>query len=143
MKLGGAVLLAACTLVQGCAGGSIERLRQHCDFVQVGATREDVLRDLGPPAKVHHLMPDPGGADQTVEVWSYTFTISRGPGVGAVIVCIVLVVLLIFLLAAAGGRSFGGSGPGGPGGGGEVWRFCIGFGTDGRVRGVSVLEPIH
>jgi hypothetical protein len=127
----GALLLAACV---GCASGK-GTAEERRVLVKPGMTYEEVRGALGPPQRTLKLQPAPGIEDQTVEVWSYTYT--PGPSAGEVALGIVGAALVDASIAA------GGWGGGGGGGGGDsTWRFVVGFGLDGRVRGVTNLEKL-
>ncbi len=131
-------LLAGSILVQGCTGTSFERIKAQHASVRRGSTKDDVRRGVGAPGKVYTIHP--AVSDETVEIWRYTLVTSKGTEAAMVIVGVVLIVLLLVVLAAAGGGgNFGGMGGSS---GNTQWRFFVGFGADGRVRGVSSLEPL-
>ena len=99
-------------------------------------TADEVRQSIGGPQSSQRLSPVAGVEDQTVEVWLYTYT--PGPSAGEVALGVVAAALVVALVAAGGG-----AGGGGGGGGSDTWRFVVGFGPDGRVRGVSGLEKVR
>ncbi len=74
-------------------------------------------------------------ADQTTEVWTYD--IEGPPGPEDVAMFVLAAGALVLVVAAGGGG--GGSIKGGSF---DRYRFRVGFGPDGRVRGVTDLEGV-
>ena len=112
-----------------------------------GMTREEVRSEIGSPNKTVALQPQAGVAGgQTVEVWEYDYS-GSGVEAGEVVAALALVFAVGALVVLSGGHG-GGGGMGGLGGGGgssapSRWKFSVGFGEDGKVRNVSVLEPMQ
>lgn len=143
-----AILLAASLLLSGCSM-SMEHIQEQQQLIKTGLTREEVVSAIGSPDKRYAVEPERGTADQTVEVWSYTYTVRSGYDLAVIVAGVAVLALVVVVAVAAGkgggGGSFGGLGGGGGGGNsneGTKWRFCVGFGPDGRVRGISSLERI-
>ncbi|HVE42385.1 MAG TPA: hypothetical protein VNM14_21050 [Planctomycetota bacterium] len=123
----------------GCAHPRVRQEEKRV-LVDVGMTGREVSQRIGRPSKVFAVEPVPGAKDQTVEVWAYTMKIPPDLGDAAefAIGAGALVVLSAatgrvdappfpeFLLRAKGRCSF--------------W---VGFGSDGRVRGVTNLEELR
>ena len=100
-------------------------------------TGQDVVRSIGRPTKVFPLEPAAGVADQTVEVWAYT--IKPPPDLGDVTEFALNTGALVVFCVATQGRSSGGFGSL------TIHRksrvtFWVGFGSDGKVRGVTNLQ---
>ena len=117
-------------------GPTREQAEARRVLVDVGMTGQDVVRSIGRPTKVFPLDPAPGVKDQTVEVWAYT--IKPPPDLGDVTDFAVTTGALVVLCVASQGRD--------PGFGSLRIRgksrvtFWVGFGTDGKVRGVTNLQ---
>ena len=109
-------------------------------LIDVGMAGDEVRARIGRPWKVLPVATADGVADQTVEVWVYALTPPPG---AAEIVGLVLVAGALIVAAGAGSGS-GDFLKGWSSGGGDSrsakWRFWVGFGPDGRVRGVTNLE---
>ena len=108
-------------------------------LIEVGMTGREVVGRIGRPSKIVPVAAAPGVTDQTVEVWSFTMVPPPDLGDAA---CFALSAGALVVVAAAshgktaGGVSFGKSGRG-------RCTFWIGFGADGRVRGVTDLEEVR
>jgi hypothetical protein len=113
-------------------------------LVDVGMSGEEVRRAVGAPTRIVEVPSVPGVAEQTVRVWQYD--VDRIPD-ASVILDLVLaagaLVLIGAMVAGGGGSGLGGVKVGGGGGGGTRYRFWVGFGADGRVRGVTNLEKVR
>jgi hypothetical protein len=105
-------------------------------LVEVGMTGKDVVQRLGRPTKMFAVTPAAGTTDQTVEVWSYTYKAPADLG-DAVEFGVTAGALVLFCVASQGRDTTGL-------GGIRIRRsrcsFWVGFGSDGRVRGVTNLE---
>ena len=109
-------------------------------LVDVGMTGQEVSQRIGRPSKVVPVTPTPGVADQTVEAWMYTLKIPPEAGDAAEFA---LGAGALVLLCAATGRSIAPPFP-------EFLirakghcTFWVGFGPDGRARGVTNLEEVR
>lgn len=108
-------------------------------LIDVGITGREVVARIGRPSKVVPVAVAPGVTDQTVEVWSYTMT--PPPDLGDAACFVISAGALVALSAANHGRNVGGVSFGKSGRG--RCTFWIGFGADGRVRGVTDLEEVR
>jgi hypothetical protein len=127
-----AVLLLLCA---GC-GTTREQAEARRVLVDVGMTGKEVVNRLGRPSKVFPLEPAPGVADQTVEVWAYT--IKPPPDLGDVVDFGLTAGALVVFCVASNGRDttlFGSLRIRGK----SRCSFWVGFGSDGKVRGVTNL----
>jgi len=131
----GAILLSACVGLSGCAGGA-GKAEDRRVLVRPGMTSEEIRKAIGGPQRTHRVDAVPGVEDQTVEVWSYLY--KSPPGAGEVALEVVAAALIVVVLAAGLRGGGGGGGTSEP-----TWRFIVGFGADGRVRGVSSLEKVR
>ena len=120
----------------GCAS-TRERAEERRVLVDVGMTGRDVQQRIGRPSKVFTVDPVPGATDQTVEVWAYTMKIPPDLG-DAVEFAVTAGALVVLCVATNKGDSTLLNG---------VWirgkgrcTFWVGFGADGRVRGVTNLQ---
>lgn len=129
----GCLLMAGSVLTSACAGGRTAGEERRV-LVQPGMTAEEVRKAIGGPERTHRLDVVSGVQDQTVEVWSYVY--ATPPNAAEVTLEVVAAALVVVALAA-GFRGGGGGGKSDP-----KWRFVVGFGPDGRVRGVSNLEKV-
>ena len=143
-----ALLLSTCLLLSGCASGQ-QKAQHAMAKLKPNMTFDEVRREIGGPDSAVKLDPQPGIKDQTVEVWEYTYSGTEIEITDVVVVLAAAFAVAVVVILAAGskggGGGLGGLGGGGGGGGGSTsstWRFCIGFGEDGRVRNVSVMEPV-
>lgn len=135
-RQGVAVALAvALVLPSGCADHRVWAEERRV-LIESGMSAEDVRRRLGAPARVFPVAPVPGVAEQTTEVWSYAY--EPAPDVRDIANLVLAAGALILIVGARGGGSVGG----GIGGRGSSYRFWVGFGADGRVRGVTNLEEV-
>lgn len=125
-------------LLLSCGGAAATRARseERRVLVEVGMSGPEVVRHIGRPSKVFAVEPVPGVADQTVEVWAYTMKVP--PDLGDVVE-VGLAAGALVVLCAATNRGDGnllnairirGKGS---------CSFWVGFGADGRVRGVTNL----
>jgi hypothetical protein len=128
-----ALAMGACA-----AGGDYAESRRV--LVDVGMSQDEVRRAIGEPVRRVPIAPTPGIEAQTVEVWQYRFEPTSDIGtVLEVVVTAGALVLIVAAAAAGGGTGLGGV----KGGGGDAdYRFWVGFGPDGRVRGVTNLERV-
>jgi hypothetical protein len=133
-------LLALGLLVSTACGTPRERAEERRVLVEVGMTGLDVQRHIGRPAKVFAIDPSPGVADQTVEVWAYTYKPPADLG-DAVEVGVTAGALVVLCIATEGRDSsfLGGIRLRNKG----RCAFWVGFGADGRVRGVTNLEEVR
>lgn len=134
-------LLALSFLWAACATAEV-RAREAWARLQVGMTREEVAGCIGGPDRTTRMPPQPGTVEQTVEVWGYEYSApSAGEIMGAI--AMLPVAAAFVMVAAKAGRI-----PDLPGGGapGEprfrAYRFWLGFGPDGRLRGVTSVEGV-
>jgi hypothetical protein len=104
-------------------------------LVDVGMTSDEVVRRLGAPERKIRVPSTSTAAEQTTEVWDYTL---EGPPTPGDFIGLVLAAGALVLVVAAGG----GGGGGIHGGNFPTYRFYVGFGPDGRVRGVTRLEKL-
>jgi hypothetical protein len=123
----------------GCAHPRVRQEEKRV-LVDVGMSGRDVAQRIGRPSKVFAVEPVAGAADQTVEVWAYTMKIPPDMGDAAEFA---LGAGALVVLGAATGRV---SAPPFP----EFLirakgrcSFWVGFGSDGRVRGVTNLEEVR
>jgi hypothetical protein len=133
---GAGVLGLTFLLFAGC-GPTRQEAEARRVLVDVGMTGQDVVRTLGRPSRVFPLEPAAGVADQTVEVWAYT--IKPPPDLGDVADFALTAGALVVFCVASEGRSTGGVGSLRIRGKARC-SFWVGFGPDGRVRGVTNLE---
>jgi hypothetical protein len=130
-----AATLAACSV-------SRDYAESRRVLVDVGMSGEEVRRAVGGPTRIVEVPSVPGVAEQTVLVWQYD--IDRIPDASVILDLALAAGALVLVGALAAGG--GGSGLGGVkvgGGGGTRYRFWVGFGADGRVRGVTNLERVR
>jgi len=106
-------------------------------LVEVGMTGRDVQGRIGNPAKVYPVPATPGVEAQTVQVWEYTLKPPPGWEDAAEFVVASGAVAVVFV--ASKGNSLNGVGGFAPSNRGTC-TFWIGFGPDGKVRGVTPLE---
>jgi hypothetical protein len=123
------LLLAAC-------GTTRSRAEGRRVLVEPGMAGRDVVGRIGRPTKVFPVYRTSDIADQTVEVWAYSKTpaITFGESVDLVVAAGALVAI------AVGSKGNDVNGIGGLGSNRGHLTFWIGFGADGRVRGVSTME---
>ena len=103
-------------------------------LVEVGMPADEVRARIGAPERVIKVATSSAAADQTTEVWECEIEAPPTPGHFAALV--LAAGALVLVVAAGGGGSVGG-GPAFP-----RYRFWVGFGPDGRVRGVTNLEGV-
>jgi hypothetical protein len=109
-------------------------------LIDVGIDGQEVIRRIGRPSKVFPVDPTPGVTAQTVEVWSYTMT--TPPDLGNAVEFALEGGALVLLAVATRGNDpsiLNGIRIRGKG----RCTFWIGFGADGRVRGVTNLEEVR
>jgi hypothetical protein len=121
--------LAAC-------GTTRQQAEERRVLVDVGMTGKEVVNRLGRPSKVFHLEPAPNVTDQTVEVWAYT--IKPPPDLGDVVDFGLTAGALVVFCVASNGRDTTGIGSLRIRGKARC-SFWVGFGSDGKVRGVTNL----
>ena len=120
-------------------GPTREQHEERRVLVDVGMTAREVVNKIGRPTRVTPVAAVAGVEDQTIEVWAYS--IKPPPDVGDAAEFVLLSGALVVLTAATRGNV---SDPTqeilkGPRGKGRC-TFWVGFGADGRVRGVTNLE---
>jgi hypothetical protein len=126
----------ALTILLSACGPSRQQAEDRRVLVEVGMSGQDVVRSIGRPTRIFPLEPAAGVADQTVEVWAYT--IKPPPDLGDVTDFALTTGALVVLCVASQGRD--------PGFGSLRIRgksrvtFWVGFGSDGKVRGVTNLQ---
>ena len=133
---GAGVLGLTFLLFSGC-GTTRQEAEERRVLVDVGMTGQDVVRKLGRPTRVFPLEPAAGVADQTVEVWAYT--IKPPPDLGDVADFALNAGALVVFCVASQGRDTTGIGSLRIRGKARC-SFWVGFGSDGRVRGVTNLQ---
>lgn len=133
MRRIGAVL----TLAFGACSVSRDYAESRRTLVDVGMPADEVRSRLGGPARVIRVATASSAAEQTTEVWEYEIESPPGPGHFAALVLAAGALIAVAAVAKGGG---GGSISGGPSF--PAYRFWIGFGPDGRVRGVTNLEKL-
>jgi len=134
--------LGAAALAAALAACSVNRdyAESRRVLVDVGMSGDEVQRAVGAPTRKIPVPPTPGIQNQTVEVWQYE--IDQIPDAGSVLELLLVAGALVLIVPAVhggGAQSLGGVSAGG-GGGGSRYRFWVGIGADGRVRGVTNLE---
>ena len=105
-------------------------------LVEVGMSGRDVQGRIGVPAKVYPVPATPGVAEQTVTVWEYTM--KPPPGWEDAAEFVVASGALVVVAVASKGNNLNGVGGFGPSNRGTC-TFWVGFGPDGKVRGVTPL----
>jgi hypothetical protein len=127
-----ALLLA----LAGC-GPHRDQLEDRRVLIDVGMTAREVVAKIGRPTRVTPIAPAEGVQDQTIEVWAYS--IKPPPDLGDAAEFVLLSGALVVLSAAT--RTGDPIKPilDGPRGKGRC-TFWVGFGADGKVRGVTKLE---
>ena len=123
-------------VLSGC-GPTRDQLEDRRVLVDVGMTARDVVAKIGRPTRVTPIVPAAGVQDQTVEVWTYT--IKPPPDLGDAAEFVLLSGTLVVLSAATGRGDPIQPILNGPRGKGRC-TFWVGFGADGKVRGVTNLE---
>lgn len=132
MRLAFAVLL----LLSGC-GPSRDQLEERRVLIDVGMTAREVVAKIGRPTRITPITPAEGVPDQTLEVWAYS--IKPPPDLGDAAEFVLLSGTLVVLSAATGRGDPIQPILNGPRGKGRC-TFWVGFGADGKVRGVTNLE---
>ena len=123
-------------LLAGC-GTSRAKAEEKRVLVEVGMSARDVVGRIGRPAKVFPVARETDQADQTVEVWAYNMKVPPDLGDAAeVVVNAGALVALVVLSKGNDVNQIGNVGPRNKG----YFTFWVGFGFDGKVRGVSTLE---
>lgn len=123
----------------GC-GTTREQAEERRVLIDVGMTGKDVVQRIGRPTKMFAVNPAAGVADQTVEVWAYTITPPADLGDAAEF-ALTAGALVVLCVATEGRDSSVLNGI-------RIRRkgrctFWVGFGSDGRVRGVTNLEELR
>lgn len=100
---------------------------------------DDVRARFGGPARTIKVATSSTAVDQTTEIWECEIEAPPGPGHFAALVLSAGALIAVTVVAAKGGGAvnFGGGGFDFP-----TYRFWVGFGPDGRVRGVTNLEKL-
>jgi len=103
-------------------------------------TGRDVVDRIGRPTRVFPVVRTPQVTDQTIEVWAYI--LKAPPDLGdAAEFAIAAGALVVFAVATKGNDTHG------IGGFGQTNKgrctFWVGFGPDGRVRGVTDLDVVR
>lgn len=128
--------LALALVVSAACGTPREQAEERRVLVEVGMTGRDVVERIGRPTKAFAVAPASGTTDQTVEVWAYTYKAPADLG-NAVEFAVTAGALVLFCVATEGRDTTGL-------GSVRIRRsrcsFWVGFGADGRVRGVTNLE---
>jgi len=106
-------------------------------LVEVGMTAREVVNRIGRPDRINSVAAVPGVQDQTVVVWVYT--INPPPDLGDTAEFALGAGALVAFTAATGRGDPLQPILNGPRGKGRC-TFWVGFGSDGRVRGVTNLE---
>jgi hypothetical protein len=127
-----AVLLALAS-----CGPTKDELEERRVLVDVGMTGREVVAKIGRPNRITAVAAAPGVQDQTVEVWIYT--IKPPPDLGDAAEFALGAGALVALSAATGRGDPIQPILNGPRGKGRC-TFWVGFGADGKVRGVTNLE---
>ena len=130
-----AVLGLALLLPSGCCYSTREQAEERRVLVDVGMTGQEVVRRIGRPSRVFPVAPEPGVADQTIEVWAYTMT--PPPDLGDAAEFTLTAGALVALCVVTKGRDTAVLNLGRRKGRCTFW---VGFGADGKVRGVTNLE---
>lgn len=140
------LLLAVAIGANGCAVAA-RRASDAWSQLQPGMSQAEVKDRIGSPSDRYRVaFPHPDIDSQTVEVWLYKYSGSQITAAQfAVGILALAAVFAVGALMVKGGGGGGLGGLGGGGGGGLVdsssYRFYIGFGRDGLVREVTVVEP--
>ena len=129
----------AVLLILASCGPTRDEHEERRTLVDVGMTARQVVEKIGRPTRVTPIVAAAGVEDQTVEVWAYS--IKPPPDLGDAAEFVLLSGALVVLTAATRGNS---NDPvqeilKGPRGKGRC-TFWVGFGADGKVRGVTNLE---
>jgi len=127
---------AVLLVLSGC-GPTRDELEDRRVLVDVGMTAREVVAKIGRPTRVTPIAPAPGVPDQTLEVWAYS--IKPPPDLGDAAEFVLLSGTLVVLSAATGRGDPIQPILNGPRGKGRC-TFWVGFGADGKVRGVTNLE---
>jgi hypothetical protein len=123
----------------GCAHPRVRQEEKRV-LVDLGMSGQEVARRIGRPSKVFAVEPAPGIPDQTVEVWAYTMKIPPDMGDAAEFA---LGAGALVVLGAATGRGVAPPFPEFLTRAKGRCSFWVGFGADGRVRGVTNLEEVR
>lgn len=118
-------------------GTTREELEDRRVLVDVGMTAREVVDRIGRPTRITPVAAAPEVKDQTVFVWAYS--IKPPPDLGDAAEFVLLSGTLVVLTAATGRGDPIQPILNGPRGKGRC-TFWVGFGADGRVRGVTNLE---
>jgi len=109
-------------------------------LVEVGMTGREVVDRIGRPSKVFPVARTPEVSDQTIEVWEYT--LKTPPDLGdAAEFAVAAGALVVFAVATKGNDTHGIGGLGLKSKG--RCTFWVGYGSDGRVRGVTDVGLIR
>lgn len=125
-------------VLTGCASARVQ-MEDKRVLVDVGMSGQEVVRRIGRPSKVFPVAGASREADQTVEVWAYTMrpppelddAVEFGLSAGALVLLAVATQsndsAVLNIRTRGRGRC----------------TFWVGFGPDGRVRGVTNLEEVR
>ena len=124
-------------LFAGCS--SREYAESRRTLIQPGMSSAEVRECFGAPERVIRVATSSAAADQTTEVWECEIEAPPGPGhfVALVLTAAGALIAVAAAVKGGGGGSFSGGGLDFP-----TYRFWVGFGPDGRVRGVTRLEKL-
>lgn len=100
-------------------------------------TGREVINRIGQPAKAFPVAPAGQSPDQTVEVWAYSLKVP--PDFGDAAEFVVDAGAIAILIVASRGNDLADIGKLGPRSKGFC-TFWVGFGADGKVRGVTTVE---
>jgi len=124
-------------LIAASCGSTRDQLEERRVLIDVGMTAREVVSRIGRPDRVSPIAAASGVQDQTVEVWAYT--IKPPPDLGDAAEFVLLSGALVVLTAATRTGDPVQEILKGPRGKGRC-TFWVGFGADGKVRGVTNLE---
>ena len=124
-------------LIAASCGSTRDQLEERRVLIDVGMTAREVVSRIGRPDRVSPIAAASGVQDQTVEVWAYT--IKPPPDLCDAAEFVLLSGALVVLTAATRTGDPVQEILKGPRGKGRC-TFWVGFGADGKVRGVTNLE---
>lgn len=104
-------------------------------LVEPGMAAAEVVKRVGEPTARLKVATASTSPDQTTEIWTYE--IDGPPGPEDFVFLVLATGALVLVVASKGG-----GGGGIHGGSFQHFRFRVGFGPDGRVRGVTNLEGV-
>ena len=106
-------------------------------LVEVGMTGREVVNRIGQPVKVFPVIQVRDSTDQTFQVWAYSIKVP--PDFGDAAEFVLDAGALAVLIVASKGNDITDVAKLGPRSKGYC-TFWVGFGADGKVRGVSTVE---